>query len=68
MTGTRFFDSSGLTVVVRAHRRGLAEGGELWLVILGEGAVFRIFTIIRLGPVHPRFATLAEASFHGPPR
>ena len=29
MTQTRFCDCSGLSVLIRAHRRALAEGGEL---------------------------------------
>ena len=55
MTRTRFRDSAGLTVLVRAHKRAVAEGGELRLVIAAGGAVARIFAITRLDLVIPLF-------------
>jgi anti-anti-sigma regulatory factor len=39
MTGTQFCDSAGLGVLVRAHKRALADGGELRLVILASAMV-----------------------------
>src|SRR5437868_4831316 len=48
MTRTQFCDSSGLSVLARAHKRALEEGGELRLVIPAGGAVFRIFTLTSL--------------------
>jgi anti-sigma B factor antagonist len=65
MTRTRFCDSAGLTVLVRAHRRMLARGGELRLVIPADGAVSRIFAITSLDRVIPVFGSLDEAL---PPR
>jgi anti-sigma B factor antagonist len=61
MTRTRFCDSTGLTVLVRAHQRALAEGGELRLAIPAGSAVFRIFAITRLDRVIPHFGTMAQA-------
>jgi anti-sigma B factor antagonist len=61
MTRTRFCDSAGLTVLVRAHKRAVAEGGELRLVIAADGAVARIFAITRLDLVIPLFSSLDEA-------
>jgi anti-sigma B factor antagonist len=66
MTGTRFCDSSGLSVLVRAHKRALAGGGELRLVIPAHGAVYRIFSLTRLYNFIPRFDTLTEAVLQRP--
>ena len=61
MTRTRFCDSTGLHVLVRAHQWALTDGGELRLAIPADGAAFRIFAITRLDRVIPRFDSLAEA-------
>src|SRR5215472_13298526 len=61
MTRTRFCDSTGPHVLVKAHRRALADGGELRLAIPADGAAFRVFTITGLDRVIPRFDSLAEA-------
>ncbi len=61
MTRTRFCDSAGLSVLARAHKRALEEGGELRLVMPAGGAVFRIFTLTRLHRFIPRFDRLQEA-------
>jgi anti-sigma B factor antagonist len=61
MTRTRFCDSAGLTVLVRAHRRAVARSGELRLVIAAGSAVARIFAITRLDLVIPLFGSLDEA-------
>jgi anti-sigma B factor antagonist len=60
MTSTQFCDSAGLHVLVRAHKRAAAEGGELRLVI-ATPAVFRVFSVTGVDRVIPNFATLAEA-------
>ena len=44
MTGTRFCDAAGITVLVRAHNRALAEGGELRLVTPASALVLRMLT------------------------
>jgi anti-sigma B factor antagonist len=61
MTGTQFCDSAGVTVLVQAHQRALAEGAELRLVIPAGGAVSRIFTITGLHGLIPRFEGLSDA-------
>lgn len=61
MTRTQFCDSSGLSVLVRAHKRALEEGSELRLVIPADSAVFRIFTLTSLYRFIPRFDSLEEA-------
>lgn len=61
MTRTRFCDSAGLAALVRAHKRALAEGGELRLVISADGAVPRILALTRLDSFIPVFGSLEEA-------
>ena len=65
MTGTRFCDSSGFSALVTAHKRTLAEGGGLRLVIPDGSRVLRTFTVIGLGRFIPRFGRLDQAL---PPR
>jgi anti-sigma B factor antagonist len=66
MTTTRFCDSSGLRVLVQAHKRALEEGGELRLVMPTQGAVFRIFTLTSLHLFIPRFDTRQDAVLQRP--
>ena len=61
MTGTRFCDSAGLTELVQAHRHAVADGGGLRLVIAADERVLRIFTLIGVDRVIPRFASLEQA-------
>ena len=61
MTGTRFCASAGLGVLVGAHNRALAEGGELRLVVPASALVLRIFAVSGLDQVIPNFADLDEA-------
>ena len=60
MTRTHACDTAGLHVLVRAHRRALAQGGELRLVISGP-EVRRLFAITGLDRVIRHFASLDEA-------
>jgi anti-sigma B factor antagonist len=60
MSSTRFCDSAGLNVLVGAHRRAQAEGGEVLLVIAST-AVLRSFAITGLDQVIPNFTSLDEA-------
>lgn len=60
LSQTGFCDSTGLNVLVRAHKRAAAEGGELRLVI-GTAPVLRIFSVTGVDHVIPIFATLADA-------
>jgi len=66
LTGTRFCDSAGLNLLVRAHKRARAEGGELRLVIPAGAEVHRIFAVTGIGRVIPQFASLGEALAGGP--
>jgi anti-sigma B factor antagonist len=61
MTGTRFCASAGIGVLVRAHNRALAEGGELRLVIPASCAVLRVLAVTGIDQVIPNFADLDEA-------
>jgi anti-sigma B factor antagonist len=61
MTRTVFCDSSGLHTLLQAHKRAVAEGGELRLVIPPDGAVPRIMTLMCLDRFIPCFPSLAEA-------
>jgi anti-sigma B factor antagonist len=61
LTTTQFCDSVGLRELVWAHKRAVADGGGLRLVIPGDGAVLRVFTVTGLDGVIPRFATLTQA-------
>lgn len=60
MSRTRFCDSSGVNVLVRAHRQAQAEGGEVLLVV-AAAAVLRILALIGVDRLIPNFPTLDEA-------
>ena len=60
MSRTQFCDTAGLHALMLAHKRAVAESGEIRLVIIGA-AVLRIFAITGLDDVIPHFASLAEA-------
>jgi anti-sigma B factor antagonist len=66
MTRTRFCDSGGLGVLVRAHNRAQAGGGELRLVIPASAAVLRVLAIAGIDQVIPNFPTLYEAVVPAP--
>jgi anti-sigma B factor antagonist len=65
MTRTRFCDSSGLHVLIAAHRRAGAEGRAVLLVIPGP-AVLRVFALTGMDRVIPNFTSLAEALAQAP--
>jgi anti-anti-sigma factor len=60
MTRTHACDTTGLHVLVRAHRRALAQGGELRLV-LPRPDIRRLFEVTGLDRVIRHFASLDEA-------
>src|SRR5215469_2353433 len=61
MTGTQFCDSAGLRELMRAHKRAVAEGGGLRLVLPADGAVRRVFTFTGLDRLIPHFTALEQA-------
>jgi anti-sigma B factor antagonist len=65
MSGTQFCDSSAIHVLVCAHKRGRAEGGEL-LLVLPATTVLRVFAIIGIDRVIPNFSRLEDALAHAP--
>jgi anti-sigma B factor antagonist len=60
MTQTQFCDSSGLHVLIAAHKRAAAEGREVRLVIPST-TVLRVFALTGIDTVIPNFTSLAEA-------
>lgn len=60
MSGTQFCDSAGLNVLVRAHKRAQADGGEV-LLVLGGAAVLRILAVTGIDRLIPSFPSLDEA-------
>jgi anti-sigma B factor antagonist len=60
MSQTQFCDSAALNVLVRAHQRAQAEGGEVRLVI-SAADVLRIFAVTGIDRVIPRFLSLGKA-------
>ena len=65
MTRTRFCDSSGLHVLIAAHRRAGAEGRAVLLVIPST-TVLRVFALTAMDRVIPNFTSLAEALAQAP--
>ena len=65
MTRTHACDAAGLHVLVRAHRRALANGGELRLVAASPD-VRHLFAITGLDRVIRHFASLDEALAQSP--
>jgi anti-sigma B factor antagonist len=61
MTGTQSCASAGLSVLVRAHKRALADGGELRLVIPASAAVLRVFALTGIDRLIPNFTDREEA-------
>jgi stage II sporulation protein AA (anti-sigma F factor antagonist) len=61
MTSTTFLDSSGLHVLLGAHRQALADGRELRLAVAPRGGVSRIFTLTGTDAILSCFPSLDEA-------
>jgi anti-sigma B factor antagonist len=60
MTGTEFCDSTGLHVLVRAHRQADANGRQLRLVVRGA-ALQRILAVSGMGSLFRVFDSLDQA-------
>jgi anti-anti-sigma factor len=65
MTGTRFCDSSGISMLLVAHRKAIASSAELRLVALST-EVLRALTLVRIDHLLPVYPSLAEALKRGP--
>jgi anti-anti-sigma factor len=60
MTATRFCDSSGINMLVRAHQQAAAHGTELRLVVPST-AVLRTLTLTGLDQLLPIYPSLSQA-------
>jgi anti-sigma B factor antagonist len=60
MTATRFCDSSGISMLVRAHKQAAAHGTELRLVVRST-AVLRTLALAGIGQLLPVFSTVTQA-------
>jgi anti-anti-sigma factor len=60
MSRTQFCDSSGLGVLVRAHKQARSEGRQVLLVIPAV-SVLRIFAVTGIDDLMPNFPSLDEA-------
>jgi anti-sigma B factor antagonist len=60
MTATQFCDSAGLSVLIRGHRRAVAEGGSL-RVVTATPQLLRILDVTGLDRLLQHFRTLDEA-------
>jgi anti-sigma B factor antagonist len=60
MTGTRFCDSSGISMLVMAYRKATASNVELRLVAVTT-EVLRALTLVRIDHLLPVYPSLAEA-------
>jgi anti-sigma B factor antagonist len=60
MTATRFCDSSGISMLVQAHKQAAANGTELRLVVL-SAAVLRALTLAALDRLLPIYPSLSQA-------
>ena len=61
MTRTLFCDSSGIHTLLRAHKRAVALGGELRLVVPSVGVIPRLISLISLDRFIPCYPSLAKA-------
>jgi anti-sigma B factor antagonist len=66
MTHTEFCDSTTFGVLVGAHKRALASGGEARVVIPADSTIFRIFTLVGLDRHILWFASLDHALAQSP--
>ena len=65
MTATRFCDSSGISMLVQAHKQAAANRTELRLVVL-SAAVLRTLTLVGLDHLLPIDSSLSQALAAGP--
>jgi anti-sigma B factor antagonist len=60
MTATTFCDSSGISMLIRAHQQAAANGTELRLVV-PSAAVLRALTLVRMDCLLPVYPSLSQA-------
>jgi anti-sigma B factor antagonist len=65
MSETEFCDSTGLNVLVRAHKRLAAAGGEM-LLVATQPTLLRIFKVTGMDTMFHLFASLDEALVAAP--
>lgn len=65
MTATTFCDSSGIGMLVRAHKQAAANRTELWLVVPST-AVLRSLTLVSIDHLMPIYPGLSMALAAGP--
>jgi anti-sigma B factor antagonist len=65
MSRTEFCDSTGLNVLVRAHKRLADAGGEL-LLVASEPTLLRIFKVTGMDTLFHIYASLDEALVAAP--
>jgi anti-anti-sigma factor len=61
MTRTRLCASAGIGALLRAHKRALAEGGELRLLMPTSATVQSVFALTGIGHLIPSFTDLDQA-------
>jgi anti-sigma B factor antagonist len=64
MSATRFCDSSGISMLVRARQHAAANGAQLRLVV-GSVAVRRAMTLVSLDQLLPIYPSLSQARAAG---
>jgi len=60
MTATTFCDSSGISILIRAHKQAAANKTELRLVV-ASAAVLRALTLVKIDSLLPIYTTLSQA-------
>jgi anti-anti-sigma regulatory factor len=60
MTATIFCDSSGISMLVRAHKQAAANRTEVRLAVLST-AVLRALTLVEIDHLLPIYPTLSQA-------
>jgi anti-anti-sigma factor len=60
MTATTFCDSSGISMLIRAHKQAAANNTELRLVV-ASAAVLRTLTLVKIDSLLPIYPTLSQA-------
>ena len=65
MTATTFCDSSGISMLVRAHQQAAANNTQLRLVV-PSAAVLRALTLVGMDDLLPIYPSLSQALAAGP--